>query len=70
MSRGPAGSGTGVMRASGALVREQGRGRKGGWPVGHPVGWGPAGGGEGGYDRWAWAGEMEKKKRKWKLNQI
>jgi hypothetical protein len=27
-------------------------------------------GGEGGYDRWAWAGEMEKKKRKWKLNQI
>jgi hypothetical protein len=34
-------------------VCEQGRGRKGDWPVGHSAGWGPAGGGEGGYDRWA-----------------
>jgi hypothetical protein len=28
-------------------------GRKGGWPVGRPMGCGLAGGGEGGYDRWA-----------------
>jgi hypothetical protein len=31
------------------------------------VGWGPAGGGEGGYDRWARAGEMEKKKKKMEI---
>jgi hypothetical protein len=34
-------------------VCEQGRGRKGGWSVGRPAGWGPAGSGKGGYDRWA-----------------
>jgi hypothetical protein len=51
-------------------VREQERGRKGGWPVGHLVGWCPAGGGEGGYDRWARAEELEKKKRKQKSNRI
>jgi hypothetical protein len=57
-------------RSGGTLVCEQGRGRKGGWPVGRPAGWGPAGGGEGGHDRWARAGEIEKKKRKWKSNRI
>jgi hypothetical protein len=45
-------------------VREQGRGRKGGWLVGRPVGWGLAGGGEGGYDRWAQAGENGKEEKK------
>jgi hypothetical protein len=40
-------------RSAGVLVPEQGRERKGGWSVGHPEGRGPAGGGEGGYDRLA-----------------
>jgi hypothetical protein len=60
----------GGRRSGGTLVREQERGRKGGWPVGHLVGWCPAGGGEGGYDRWARAEELEKKKRKQKSNRI
>jgi hypothetical protein len=29
------------------LMREQERGRNGGWLVGRPVGWGPASSGEG-----------------------
>jgi hypothetical protein len=34
-------------RSAGTLVCEQGRGRKGGWPVGCPAGWGPTSSGEG-----------------------
>jgi hypothetical protein len=68
MSGGPGqqrhGSDGGGRRAGVALVREQGKGRKGGWPVGHPAGWGPASGGEGGYDRWVQAGEIEKEEKK------
>jgi hypothetical protein len=54
--------------AGGALVHEQGSGRKGGWPVGHPVEWSPAGGGDGDYDRWARPGKW--KRRKENGNQI
>jgi hypothetical protein len=32
--------------------------------VGRLVGWGPAGGGEGGYDRWARAGENGEDEKK------
>jgi hypothetical protein len=43
---------------------KHGRERKGGWPVGRPAGWGPTSGEEGGYDRWARAGENEKEEKK------
>jgi hypothetical protein len=43
---------------------EQGREREGGWPMGHPVGWGLAHGGEGGYDRWSPGKENEKEEKK------
>jgi hypothetical protein len=51
--RQPRGRDRGRWRSGGALVCEQGRGRKGGWPVGRPAGWGPAGSGKGCYDWWA-----------------
>jgi hypothetical protein len=35
------------QRSGDTLVHEQGRGRKGGWPMGHPAGWGLASSGEG-----------------------
>jgi hypothetical protein len=37
----------GGRRSGDTLVHEQGRGRKGGWPMGHPAGWGLASSGEG-----------------------
>jgi hypothetical protein len=49
-------------------MHEQRRGRKGSWPMGRPVGWGLAGGGEGGYDRWARARENGKEEKKTKIN--
>jgi hypothetical protein len=67
----------GLMRAlrgskwkevGGTLVHEQRRGRKGACPVGCPVGWGLAGGGEGGYDRWARARENGKEEKKTEIN--
>jgi hypothetical protein len=50
--------------ACGRPGRGAGERETGGWPVGRPVGWGPAGGGEGGYDRWARARENEKEEKK------
>jgi hypothetical protein len=39
-------------------------GRRGGWAVGQPMGWGPTGDGKGGYDKWARAGERKERKKK------
>jgi hypothetical protein len=69
MSGVPAGSGAGATGADGGLAarscvsRGEGGREAGRWAIQRR---GAAGGGEGGYDRWAQDGKMKKKKRKQK----